>query len=249
MIRKNDWKQGDPLTASHVNWLTQEVRRLGNIRAAQGSGLEVSNNASGITIRGYPQPSADRRLAIARKQDDGTWPSFQTWTECDGSATQQQTIFDFEFVEPSSLYDPDLDRPSYYFPYSTTGEFVRALNMTEHYVPHYLSYAGYVQWLTKVNGKWFAEYSLPPIIKIHLLGDLYPDNYALAHTTNYELGNPQFRVYDTGMIPATKKWSTGAVGHARLQRNYSQFITTPVWRYEVYEVIGCPTYQDAPEEE
>lgn len=253
MHRKHNriYKPGDKTPASLINDLNKEIARLGNIRGAEGSGIEVRSGPGGITIGADIQTTADRRLAIAVKEGDpnGTeWPSFLDWTEADGNAAEQTTIFDFQFVEPSSLYDPELDRPTYYFPYTETGEYVRALNVTEHYVPHYLGYAGYVQWLTKIGGKWFAEYSLPPIIRVHLLGDLYPDGDCLANTTNYELGNPQFRVYDAGIVPTSKKWSAGALGLARLQRYYSQFLNSPMWRYEVYEIFGCPAFDDTPEE-
>lgn len=243
-IFKN-FESGDRLSADWVRTVTETCKKVNRIRGS--GGITIHNTPGGITIGADIRNGSERRLAIANANESGDatdWPSFQEWSEADGNSEQQQTVFDFEFIEPAWTNDEDDPRPSTVFPYTRTGEYVRALNTTEHYVPHWLGYGGYVMWLTKSGNQWFADYSLPPIIKIILEGDLYPDNYTDARTTNYELGNPTFRVYDNGLIPITKKWSAGSLGLARLQRTYHQLLTSPIWRYEVYEIFGCPAFAE-----
>lgn len=244
------YKHGDKVTAQWMNYVNSELHRLGNITG--NGGIDVRQTLGGITIGADIQNSADVRWAIARIEGDTGptgWPTLQEWSEADPllDGTYQQVIFDFEFVEPAWGTSIDDPVPASVFPWTQTGEFVRALNVTEHYVPHWMSYGGYVTQLVKRNGVWHAHYELPPIIQVVCQEDLFPNQYCDAAVTDNELGNAGLRIYDNGWLLPEQHFLAGGTALCKLHRLYGPY-TRPIWRYFIFDVRGCPVMNDGEEE-
>lgn len=165
-------------------------------------------------------------LARATAAPSTSYPSIETWSQKDGSSGNEQVnIFPFEIVTPTGSHSGDYLGS----PVTNTSEFVRAYNVTTHFVP-----SGTVTLLTKVGAYYLVNYTLPWMIPITLSGDLNTDNYANA--TGHPFGG-NIRVFDY-YTPAFKKFTSGAKGFAALRR-----VTGPglaCWRYCVAELDNCP---------
>lgn len=172
------------------------------------------------------EPGVQVVMARATAAPSTSYPSVTTWSEKDGSTGNEQVnVFPFEIVTPTGNHSLDYVSG----PGSNSGTFVRAYNITTHFVP-----SGTVTLLTKVGSYYLANYTLPWIIPITLSGDILVSGYANA--TGHPFGG-NIRVFDY-YTPASKKFTAGAKGFATLRRVTGSGLAC--WRYCVSELDNCP---------
>lgn len=171
-------------------------------------------------------PGTQVFLARATAAPSTSYPSIETWSQKDGSSGNEQVnVFPFEIITPAG----NLTLNYLSSPGTNSGTFIRAYNITTHFVP-----SGTVTLITKIGSYYEANYTLPWIIPITLSGDLNTDNYANA--TGHPFGG-NIRVFDY-YTPAFKKFTSGAKGFATLRRVTGSGLAC--WRYCVSELDNCP---------
>jgi hypothetical protein len=170
------------------------------------------------------------QVQLVRAASESTYPLASEWFERgSGTTPPQANIFSFRTGYTATFDDTE----DFQNPFATLPDgdptYIRALNLTGHYVPENQWCLAYL-----LNGKYVVEYELPRMLTVTLLGDLIAAGYTTA--TVYSSIAPDvslgtIRVHDF-YTPADRQFSAGQKATAVLHYDSG-------WKYVVSTIASC----------